>query len=560
MPANSSVEAVQVSHGPGAKFSPRYSPDGKYLAWAVDFDGSENFHIVIMDRSTGEIRDLTPNVDFAIQPSYAWSPDSKQIAYLADKEGNFDLYVINVDGTDDRLLLRPGGPASFVRWSPAGTHIAVTAEKEWQTDGTFIVPVDGSPARRIGGDENPIDVWQPAWSADGTRVVFSSNSSGWFQIGVYHLADAHIEWLTSDPGDKFNPAWSPDGNHIAWVRSDGATAWVEIRTGEGRPQRVEMEAGFAHWPMFAPDRESLVFIHESPRNPMNLWRISLAKLRAAPMTDLLPSELKSAAFVMPEAVTYPSLDGTPIPAILYKPANAGPHSPGVVLIHGGPTWHIGYYWNPIMSYYASRGWTVIAPNYRGSTGYGREWQVSNRYEMGRLDSDDCAAAANYLAEQKLADPKKIAVTGRSHGGYLTMTCLTRNPELFAVGSAVVPFLNWFTGHENSREDLQFWDIHNMGDPLENHALWHERSPFFYLDQVRAPVQLIAGANDMRCPPSEAVSAHEKLQEHGIMSELIVYEDEGHGFLKIENVIDSDIRRAEFLSNVLDHPQTHKGAK
>ncbi len=555
---------ITPSSGPGGKFTPRYSPDGKYLAWLLDLDGSEDFHIILLDRATGQTRDLTPDIDFTIQPSYAWSPDSRQIAYLADKTGNFDLYLLDIDsplppsgeGPGVRALFSPGGPAHFVRWSRDGRCIAVSAEQEWQTDGTFIVPLDGGPVRRIGGDA-ALDAIQPAWSPDSAKVAFSSNSSGWTQIGIYHLADERIEWLTSDEGDKNNAIWSEDGNRLAWIHNHGETAWVEIRSMDGSTRRVQTEAGFAFWPTFTLDGRSVLFVYENPRQPPDLWLAALDNGHLVPLTDSLPAELKSAEFVIPEAVTYPSLDGTPIPAMLYKPKGAGPHSPGVVVIHGGPAWHMGYYWLPFFAHIASRGWTVIAPNYRGSTGYGRAWTSANRYEMGRLDSDDCAAAALYLARQGLADPKKIAVTGRSHGGYLTMTCLTRNPELFAAGSAVVPFLNWFTGHANSREDLQYWDIQNMGDPKTHHDLWRERSPFFFLDKVRAPVQFICGENDPRCPPSESTAAHEKLQSLGIQSELLLYKGEGHGFLKIENVIDSEVKRVEFLAKVLEGKQVHR---
>jgi dipeptidyl aminopeptidase/acylaminoacyl peptidase len=540
-----------LSSGPGGKFGPRYSPDGKFLAWALDLNGSESFHIVLYEFATSEIRDLTPNIDFVIQPSFDWSPDGKQIAYLADKKSNFDLYVHNVNGTDDRLLFSPGGPAHFVRWSPDGSHIAVTAEKEWQADGTFIVPLDGSEVHRIGGDKNPIDADQPAWSPDGSKIIFASNSSGWAQIGVYHLDDQSIEWVTAEQSDKFNPAWSPDGKRLGWAHSNGVTAWVEIRSENGTRQQVQTEAGFAYWPIFSADGRSIFFIYENPRQPPDLWLAALDDGQVTQLTDSLPAELKSAEFVFPEAVTYPSLDGTIIPAMLYKPQNAGAHSPAVVVIHGGPAWHLAYYWHPFIAHLTSRGWTVIAPNYRGSTGYGRGWLMANRYEMGRLDNDDCAAAALYLRHSGLTDPAKIAVTGRSHGGYLTMTCLTRQPELWAAGSAVVPFLNWFTGHENSREDLQYWDILNMGDPVEYHDLWHECSPYFFLDKVRAPVQFICGENDPRCPPAESTDAHEKLQSLGIQSELLLYKGEGHGFLKIENVIDSEVKRVEFLAKVLE---------
>ncbi len=140
---------------------------------------------------------------------------------------------------------------------------------------------------------------------------------------------------------------------------------------------------------------------------------------------------------MPEEVTYPGKDGTPVPALLFRP-DTGETGPGVLLIHGGPDWFFEMTWYPLMAAMASRGWTVLAPNYRGSTGYGREWQEASRFDFGGVDTDDVAAGAQYLIQEKLADPKRIGITGRSHGGYLTASCMTRYPELWAVGSAIVP--------------------------------------------------------------------------------------------------------------------------
>jgi dipeptidyl aminopeptidase/acylaminoacyl peptidase len=209
----------------------------------------------------------------------------------------------------------------------------------------------------------------------------------------------------------------------------------------------------------------------------------------------------------------------------------------------------------MMNYFASRGWTVLAPNYRGSTGYGKKWQNASRFDMGGVDTDDCAAGVNYLIENKLADPSRIGVTGRSHGGYLTMTCMTMYPELWAVGSAVVPFLNWIKSHHNSREDLQHWNIENMGDPQDNRQLWMERSPYFYLHRINAPVQLICGANDPRCPASDVIEARDKLIELGMEVEMLLYAGEGHSFMDIDNLIDSEMKRAEFLGNILEQERS-----
>lgn len=199
----------------------------------------------------------------------------------------------------------------------------------------------------------------------------------------------------------------------------------------------------------------------------------------------------------------------------------------------------------------SRGWTVLAPNYRGSTGYGREWQLANRFDLGGGDTRDVVAGADYLVREGLADARRVAVTGRSHGGYLTMTALTGYPDRWAVGSAVVPFLNWFTSHENVREDVRHWDVENMGDPVTHHDLWVERSPFFFLDRIQAPVQLICGAHDVRCPAVESLQARDTLRALGKEVSLALYPDEGHSFLRRENVIDAEERRAAFLAAVLD---------
>jgi dipeptidyl aminopeptidase/acylaminoacyl peptidase len=116
---------------------------------------------------------------------------------------------------------------------------------------------------------------------------------------------------------------------------------------------------------------------------------------------------------------------------------------------------------------------------------------------------------------------------------------------------VVPFLNWFTAHANSREDLQHWDLENFGDPQENYDLWYERSPFFFLDRITAPVQLICGAHDVRCPASESVQARDALLAQGKPCDLILYPDEGHSFLKTENVVDAEKRRVSFLAETLE---------
>ena len=190
---------------------------------------------------------------------------------------------------------------------------------------------------------------------------------------------------------------------------------------------------------------------------------------------------------------------------------------------------------------------VIAPNYRGSMGYGREFREANRFVMGKLDLDDVVKSVDFIVGTGLADAKRIAVTGGSFGGYLTMCALTKHPDVWAAGSALVPFLNWFTEMANERDDLQYWDKQNMGDPEKDKERLREASPIFSIERIKAPVQMIAGAHDPRCPVSETLQARDELQRLGKRADVVIYEDEGHGFLKLDNRLDAYKKNLQFLT-------------
>lgn len=540
-----------VSRGPGSKFAPRYSPDGRSLAFAVDFDGGENYHIFLHDFASGRQTNLTPGVQGALQPFFSWSPDGKQIAFISDQGGRFDVYLMPVaDGiAGARLFFDAGYPAWKVHWSPDGAWLAVTVEASGADYGMFLVPLTGGEPRRIALEGRPINAKDACWSPDGRWLAFCSDVSDNYQVGVYDLEADAITWLTDGDGQNQYPAWSPDGERLSYVHARGMVTWLALQEPGRPPVLHQVEPGVHYRPHFMPDGGRVLFAFDNPRHPTDLWMLS-PEGGFNQLTHSLPAEMVQASFVMPEEVTYPGMDGAPVPALLFRPPGGEP-GPGVLLVHGGPDWHFEMIWYPLMAHMAGRGWTVLVPNYRGSTGYGRAWQAASRFDYGGVDARDVAAGVHYLAREKLADPARIAVTGRSHGGYLTACCLTGFPDLWAAGSAVVPFLNWFTNHAEIRPDLRHWDSENFGDPVKDEALWRERSPSFFLDRIRAPLQLIIGRHDARCPVSDSLAAYDTLRELGREVDLVMYEDEGHTFLKIENVIDAEMRRVAFLAKCLE---------
>ncbi|MBI5954022.1 MAG: S9 family peptidase [Chloroflexi bacterium] len=531
----------------GAKFAPVFSADGTRLAFALDVDGSESYQIAVYDFETNVTTNLTPRIAYAHQPNISWSPDGKMLAVLSDKHGQFALHLLPTDGSDGRMIKNVFHPCWDAKWSPDGQWIALEAEAAASDRSIYLVPVNRPrKGKKVNTIEIKLNAEHPAWSPDSKFLAFSGEHGEWHDIGLFNTETGEITWVNESVGDDTQPAWSRSGEIIGWIHSEGAQTSFQFRKKESPVKEKKVGAGVHSFPQFKA--ENVILLYEDSSHPCDLWMIGLEDDSIQQLTNSLPEELRDVKFVQPEEVWYTGMDGAKIPALLYRGTGKA-----VVDIHGGPNWHIQFSWQPTISHMVSRGWTVLAPNYRGSTGYGKAWQNASRYDMGGVDTDDCAAGAKYLIENGLASSGsgKIAVTGRSHGGFLTMSCLTRYPDLWAAGSAVVPFLNWLKSHKDSREDLQHWNIENMGDPEDNRELWISHSPYFFLDKVNTPVQMISGGNDPRCPASDVVEARDKLVELGKEVEFLLYEDEGHSFLKIENTIDAEEKCVAFLERSLE---------
>jgi len=541
-----------ISKMRGAKFAPRYSPDGRYLAFALDPDGSESYHIVLLDLKTSEEADLMPDIGYAHQPNFAFSPDGGTLAVLSNERGQFALYLLSIRTREKKLLLDIHRPIWDVVWSPNGNRIAVEAESAASDRAVHIIPVQGGEAIQLQLDEKPLNAQHPAWAPDSKQLAFSGGNGEWHDIGLFDVETKRITWVNRSTGDDTRPAWSPDGSRIGWIHAEGAATNFQFMERGAAIKQYGVGAGVHAFPRFTSD--GVLVIYEDPAHPCDLWWIDLHDGAPVQATDSMPMELKSAKFIQPEHVSYPAMDGAQVPALLYRVKDS---RRAAVVIHGGPNWLFQFLWYPVMSHMASRGWTVLAPNYRGSTGYGREWMNASRFDLGGVDEEDSAAGVRFLIEQGLAEKNKIAVTGRSHGGFLAMACMTRHPELWAAASAAVPFLNWLRSHEASREDLQHWNIENMGDPVTNRERWIANSPYFFLDRIAAPVQLICGENDPRCPAVDSIEARDRLQELGKQVEFILYRGEGHAFLNTDNLVDAEVKRIEFLARYLEDESTSK---
>jgi dipeptidyl aminopeptidase/acylaminoacyl peptidase len=300
---------------------------------------------------------------------------------------------------------------------------------------------------------------------------------------------------------------------------------------------------------FTRDGSNLLYFHEGAIAPRDVWVYARATGKSRQITHSLVGGIRSEDMVEPVLVHYPSQDGKwTISAFVYVPYNmpTNGQNAAIVYVHGGPTSQSRNSFNRFIQYAANQGYMVIAPNYRGSTGYGKAFQNANLFDMGGGDLHDVLAAAEFLKQSGFLDAKKIALMGGSYGGYLTMMGVTKAPELWAAGVPIVPFVNWFTEIENEDPVLRQMDLATMGDPKVEKTRYQDRSPIFFIDKISAPLMLLAGGNDPRCPKSETLQVVEAIKKRGGIAEYKIYENEGHGFARVENLIDAYNRVGSFL--------------
>ncbi|MBI3244476.1 MAG: S9 family peptidase [Chloroflexi bacterium] len=544
----------KITGGWESKTAPRFSPDGSRLAYLQDHEGDENFDIHIYDLATGETRNAMPDTPDALYDKFSWSPDGRHIALISNRGGRFAVHTLEVaTGQLARVVNHPYSDTD-VAWSPDGEHIALTAHTQGQDSNIFIVPARGGELRALADKSGPLDAATPCWSPDGKRLAFVGWPNGNADIGVWELESGEIDWVATEKWDEENPAWSPDGGAIVYtVNRDGDVSLNVVQIESGRRKKFAIESGYHSDPQFTLSEasgDSIVCVFHNSRRPGDLWKLSLKSGRWTQLTHSAPAEVKPGDFILPQPVRWKAPDGLTIPGLLFQPKGRAKRRPAILYIHGGPSWQSMIVWSPLIQTWLAEGWAVLCPNYRGSTGYGKEFQTANRFVLGRADIADIVAGADFLIRKGLADPEQIAITGASYGGYMTMAGLTRYPDRFAAGSAVVPFLDWFTEFASEREDLRYWDLQNMGDPEIDEDRFREASPMFFLHRINAPVQMLAGAHDPRCPAAETEKAEAELKRLGKIHETIIFPDEGHGFLKLKNKLTAYQRQLRLLKRHL----------
>jgi dipeptidyl aminopeptidase/acylaminoacyl peptidase len=538
----------------------RWSPDSKWVAYASDYDGDEQWDIFIVSPKAGQVVNLTHTREIS-EEDPTWSPSGRYLAYTVKPKTSssyeidvYDMVLRDVKHvtTNTSPDLSNEGPI----WTKDEKHIVYTQSQAKGTDSNiFIGEVATGTSTLLTPHQGEQLYTASDLSPDGKTVLITSNAAnGYENVGLLDIASKRIRWLTQDKWEIQGGNFSPDGKSVVWTANvDGNTSIYLHDVGSGKTAQLPLPAGVNEpaggLSPFSPDGTRLLYNHAGANAPGDIWEYTLATGKSRQLTHSLLAGTRPEDMVEPYLVHDPSKDGRwTISALLYVPYNMQKNgqNAAIVYVHGGPSSQTVNSFNRFIQHIVNQGYMVIAPNYRGSTGYGKEFQQANLFDMGGGDLQDVISAAEWIKQTGFVDPKKIILMGGSYGGYLTMMGVTKAPDEWAAGVPIVPFVNWFTEMENEDPVLRQSDLATMGDPVKNKALFEDRSPIFFVDKIKAPLFLLAGGNDPRCPKEETLQVVDAIKKHGGTVDYKIYENEGHGFARVENQIDAYKRVADFL--------------
>lgn len=528
----------------------QWSPDGRQIALQVDHDGDEFHQIYLLPESGGWAQAVT-DAPQAQHYLGEWSTDGATLAFAANDRDPVDMDVILYDTADGktRRPMPPGNRFFPISWSPDKRFLLITQfnsntdQRIYLLDTTTNKTINTSPP----GEE---ELFLPGpWAPDGSGFYLrSSYGREFLGLAFCSLENNQWSWLETPEHDIENVVISKTGMLVWSVNDNGAS---RLR---GRDLRSGRELKLPDLPLcviggmdISPDGKRLAMTMAKPTEAVNLYEIDLASGSLQALSQSMLGGIDRADMTEPSAVFFESFDKRQIPAWLYRPAGAGKF-PVVLSIHGGPEGQerTQYNYNGMYQYLLSRGIGILAPNIRGSTGYGLSFQKLIHRDWGGDELKDIEHAARYLRALEWVDAGRMAIFGGSFGGFAALSAVTRLPEYWACAVDIVGPSNLVTFTQSVPPHWRPTVRHLVGDPDEDRELLIERSPVTYVDQIRAPLLVIQGAKDPRVVKAESDQMVERIRQNGGDVVYYVDENEGHGATRREN----QIRWIEMVVNYL----------
>lgn len=519
-----------------------WAPNSQSVILGQSRDGDERIGLsqIALD---GARRDLTdPHPDYYIRGGQI-DPTGRFLIYAANRDPETGqeieqnvIYRHELE-TGALIPLAITERAGYVvpRLSPDGRHV-LYRRKDRHPAGSqvWLVGVDGSGDREVfsAGDERKADA---SWSPDSEWLVIVGETDAHRRVGLLRLCGNAPRWLIDDPRRDISGAHWPRGSRrivVSETRAAKETAWLmNPESGDLEPFAAAPGSLLPIAPGSAGD---WVGYHYAAQHPLRLVRVA-ASGELHPLSESTDRAVPADSLAAAEDFLWRSTDGLEIHGWFYRPT--GESRGAIILVHGGPTGHDEDAFNPEIQYLVSAGFSVLTPNYRGSTGFGLPFQDAIKQQgWGGIEQDDIATAANALIQHGLARPGRVGVTGTSYGGYSSWCQITRvAPEVIKAAAPICGMTDLVVDYETTRPDLRPYSEEMLGgSPAQVPERYRERSPIHFIENIRGRLLIVQGANDPNVTPQNVTDVRQRLDAAGVPYELLVFPDEGHGIAKPEN--------------------------
>ncbi|MBV8810974.1 MAG: S9 family peptidase [Acidobacteriaceae bacterium] len=554
---------IQLTQSDDVQSGAAWSPDGKWIVYQQDHAGNELYDLYAIPGDGGEPVNLTNTPEIREQDP-RWSHDGKTIAFAyKPKEGTqYDIALLDWATRNIHKLTnekQPGYSWSAVAWSKDDNTIYASRINPPFTDAdVYRIDVSTGKLENLTAHQGTVRYLASSLSPDGGKLLVSSDEKGgYMNVALLDIASKKLTWATDLKWEAFSGNFSPDGKSFTYlINEDGLTNAYLADTATNKAEKLELAQGlngFSGNPTeFAPQGDRVIVTHEASNQPGDLWIYNIGNRHPEQLTFSTIASLHAIPLPPAQIIHYKSFDGKIITALLWIPFNFKPDGthPALVIPHGGPTGQRVDYWSPEVQALVSRGYICIAPNVRGSTGYGLSFQKANLQDLGGGDLKDEIAGVEFLKATGFVDPKKIGITGGSYGGFMTLMAIGKTPDVWAAAVELYGIINWSSMLKSSDPSLNEYLKGLLGDPKTNAKIYEDDSPITYIRNEKAPLLVLQGDNDPRVPKEEAQQVIDILKKEGRVVDVHYYPNEGHGFAKRENQIDSVRRTIDWFDKYL----------
>ncbi|MFQ5679207.1 MAG: alpha/beta fold hydrolase [Gemmatimonadota bacterium] len=541
-----------------AVFVVGYFPQDERFLYLQDDGGNELSHLYVRQED-GSVADLTPG-DGLKANFLGWAADDRSF-FVATNERDarfFDIYEIGVDDYARALLYRDDTGYEFADIGPGKRHIAFSKPTTTSDSDVFLYDRETGEMRKLTPHEGEVANRPLAFSPDGSALYYTTDAGGEFSRLVrWEVATGEVSTVLEPGWDVSFASFSKNGKYLIVGINEEARTRVRVfempgMEPVGLPDLSGLDLTSAS---FSRDEKRLAFYASSGRSPRNLFVMAFPDGEPRRLTRALNPDIDPNDLVEPEIVRFASYDGLEIPGLLYRPHAAGVETPvpALVWVHGGPGGQSRVGYSPLIQYLVNHGYAVYAINNRGSSGYGKTFFRLDDLKHGEADLDDCVASKAMLVGTGWVQPDRIGIIGGSYGGYMVLAALAFRPDDFAVGVDLFGISNWVRTIESIPpwwESFRLALYREIGNPDSGRDALIAKSPLFHADRIQRPLMVLQGANDPRVLKVESDEIVEAARANGVPVEYLLFEDEGHGFVKRENQEEGYRKILGFLNRYL----------